>query len=292
MTYAIRAGQYEAVIVNEGAGLASLRRSGRDLVIPHDPADRPAAFNGKVLIPWPNRIAAGTYFYDGTQYTVPITEPENNAALHGLQSWEPWDVVDWTDNAVELVVATRPTDGYPFHLQTFARYELTDEGGLSVRVRTENLGERVAPYGTGTHSYLTCNGALLDECTLLLPAAEVLEVDSNLTPTGRTAVADAGLDLTEEPIVGRLRIDHAFTGLSAEDGQWRVRLRHPESNTAVVLESDEPWVQVYSGEKLDRRGVAVEPMTCPPNAFNSGEDLILLAPGESHEHTLRIYEEA
>ncbi|HWU31187.1 MAG TPA: galactose mutarotase, partial [Microbacterium sp.] len=47
-----------------------------------------------------------------------------------------------------------------------------------------------------------------------------------------------------------------------------------------------PWVQVHTADLPDpaasRRGLAVEPMTCPPDAFNSGTDLIVLEPGAAH----------
>jgi len=54
------------------------------------------------------------------------------------------------------------------------------------------------------------------------------------------------------------------------------------------MEAEDPWCQVYSGEEIGRAGVAVEPMTCPPDAFNSGEDVIVLEPGDSHVFEFRI----
>lgn len=289
MTHRIQAGEYEALIVNEGAGLAALRRGGRDLVHPHDPEQTPIGYSGKVLVPWPNRIEAATYVLDGVRYTVPMNEPENNCALHGFAFGEDWDVVEEDSDAVELRTVTGPLEGYPFQIETSVRYTLSAEDGLGIEIRTTNTGDRTAPYGTGTHAYLTCDGAVADDCVLTVPAAEVLTVDQNLIPVGREGVAEAGLDYRGGAPIGANQIDHAFTSLP--DGQWSVSLNHPESGMTVVLTSDEAWVQVFSGDNIERRGVAVEPMTCPPNAFNTGEDLILLAPGDSHTHRLQIREE-
>mgnify|MGYP000224337579 FL=1 len=57
------------------------------------------------------------------------------------------------------------------------------------------------------------------------------------------------------------------------------------------MSSDVPWVQAYTADELSRPGVAIEPMTCPPNAFNSGEGLVALAVGQSHSFTYRLHEE-
>lgn len=284
----IQSGRYEAVVVNEGAGLAALKHDGRDLILSYDLGERPAGFNGKVLIPWPNRIENATYTFDGQVYTLEMTEPDRNCALHGLKCWDEWETVDATDSAVKLRSVTEASAGYPFRLETIVEYELDADSGIHVEITTTNIGDKAAPYGTGTHAYLTCDGALADECVLTLPAAEVLTVDQNLIPVGREAVAVEGLDFRAGRMIKKTQIDHAFTSLPS--GEWTVSLSHPATGMNVVLSSDEDWVQVFSGDNQGRHGVAVEPMTCAPNAFNSGEGLIILAPGESNTHHLQISE--
>ena len=82
-------------------------------------------------------------------------------------------------------------------------------------------------------------------------------------------------------------LDHAFTDLERdEDGRARVELRDPDAGDELTLWVDEthPYVMVFTGDPLpdvNRRSLAVEPMTCPPNAFRSGEGLIRLEPGQS-----------
>ena len=63
------------------------------------------------------------------------------------------------------------------------------------------------------------------------------------------------------------------------DGSFRV------GDVTVWADDAWPYVQLFSGDRPDvqRRGFAVEPMTCPPNAFNTGEGLIRLEPGDAFE---------
>ena len=60
------------------------------------------------------------------------------------------------------------------------------------------------------------------------------------------------------------------------------RLRGPDGGVEVWAEPDFRWVQVFTPDEFPGSGqaIAIEPMTCPPDALNSGVDLITLAPGE------------
>src|SRR5690606_16937059 len=136
------------------------------------------------------------------------------------------------------------------------RYALTPEAGLTTTITTTNLGTDVAPYGASTHPYLTCDGVAVDECVLVAPAGEVLEVDERLRPLERVSVEGTELDLREPRPLGARQIDHAYTGLPS--GAWAVTLSDPASGLTARMRADAPWVQVYTGEKVGRRGVAVE----------------------------------
>ena len=82
-------------------------------------------------------------------------------------------------------------------------------------------------------------------------------------------------------------LDNAFTDLERdEDGLARVALHDPREGHGLTLWVDEsyPYLMLFTGDPLpdvDRRSLAVEPMTCPPNAFGSGQDLVRLEPGQS-----------
>lgn len=282
----LTSGDYTATVVPVGAGLAGLRRRGRQIVVGHDPAERPPGYLGATLVPWPNRITDGTYQYGGETHQVPINEHATNAALHGLACWSVWEVVAYSSAHVVLELELAPRYGYPFHLRSRVTYRLSADDGLSVDITTTNIGERTAPYGSSTHPYLTCDLQPVDECVLRAPAHSVLTVDDRLRPVSTVPAADAGLALTGTEPLGGKQIDHAYTDLPS-DG-WTVTLTSEERALQVRLHADAPWLQIYSGELVDRQGVAVEPMTCPPDAFNSGTDLVELAAGDSHSLRLRI----
>lgn len=285
----LTAGEYEASVASSGAMLATLTKSGRNIVVPVDvDHDLPVAYQGKSLIPWPNRITGGTYTFAGRTLQVPINESATSAALHGLGCWSDWAIVSRSEDAVTFATDVLPSYGYPFALHVTCTYKVSAETGLSVHISAQNTGANSAPYGVSSHPYLA-NGDGIDECELTVPASLMLQVDERLAPDHLDPVEDAGTDFRNGRKIGTQEVDNAFTGLP--EGEWEVRLSRVGAGTVVMTASD-PWVQVYTGELVGRRGVAIEPMTCAPDAFNSGDGLIVLAPGQSHEFgwTLRLDE--
>ncbi|MDU0348741.1 aldose-1-epimerase [Actinomyces sp. MRS3W] len=309
----LRAGDYEARIATSGATLVHLRRLGHDLVIPFDAdAALPGAWQGKTLVPWPNRIADARYTYRGVDYLVPCNEPETGAALHGLIGWTNFAVAPAPNaateqpSAVTLTLDLPASYAYPWSLHISVCFTLDAATGLTVTTTSTCTGAALspaagvvgapeengvpapAPYGVSCHPYLT-RSVPLDECTLQVPAGRVLDVDAHMAPAGEREVAGTDWDWRTGRLVGITATDNAYTGLPS--GTWQVRLTGGEGGHSVVMEAAAPWVQVYSGEHLARRGVAVEPMTCPPNAFNTGQDLLTLAAGQSHSFTWSLWEE-
>ncbi|HCL5252704.1 TPA: aldose-1-epimerase [Salmonella enterica] len=278
-TILLTAGDYRAQIVTVGAGLAGLTYQGRHLVIPHNPEEMPMAHLGKVLIPWPNRIANGCYQHNGHEYQLPINEHASKASIHGFLAWRNWQVSELTTTKVSLTAFLPPSYGYPFALISQVIYSLHGESGLSVEIISKNIGNEPAPYGAGIHPYLTCNLAPVDGYMLQLPAKQVFAVDAQSNPTHLHAVDELGLNYINQRILGDKRIDHTF---KTDSDEWEMHITDPQQALSVSLRSDQPWLQIYSGEKLHRKGIAVEPMSCPPNAFNSGIDLLLLSPEQQH----------
>lgn len=280
-TAVLTAGGYQAKIVTVGAGIAELTYQGRHLVIPHSPDEMPLAHLGKVLIPWPNRIVNGRYQHEGVEYMLAINDRVSNAAIHGLLAWRDWQICAQQPGAVKLSAFLPPHYGYPFMLLTEATYLLDAESGLHTRIVTTNIGEASAPYGAGVHPYLTCNLADTDDCELTLPAKQVLL-------PGCPALTDAdalGVDFRLPRRIGATQIDHTFKTTGAE---WQVTLTHPQQRMTTRLRSRQPWLQIYTADKLNRKGLAVEPMSCPPDAFNNGMDVVMLAPGKSHTFSFTL----
>ena len=286
-------GPYRAEIAGVGATLRSLTHEGRDLVVPFGLDEVRPLYRGALLAPWPNRVVDGSWDDDGVERQLPVNEVERGHALHGLVQWADW-ASDPADEAgphrASFVTQLAPSDGYPYRLELRAVYELGD-AGLVTTVTATNVGQGTAPYGVAPHPYLVAGEGRVDDWSLLLPAASYLEVtEERLVPTGVHGVTEReGFDFREARPVGDLFVDHAFTEIDADaEGRATVEVVARDGRGVAMswAVSELPWVQVHTGDRpepeLDRLGLAVEPMTCPPDAFTSGVDLVRLAPGESH----------
>ncbi|MCK6080035.1 aldose 1-epimerase family protein [Microbacterium sp. EYE_5] len=301
----IRSGAYEAVIASTGASLRELRHDGRDLIVPFGADEVRPDYRGATLAPWPNRIVDGTYAFEGEDIVTALTEPERSHALHGLVSWADFEQVAASDDSVTLATTIAPQSGYPWRVRVETTYALGADG-LTQTVRARNLSARPAPFGTGPHPYLQAGPAPLDEWTLALPAASVLEVTPDrLSPVALRAVAEHDadrFDRREPRPLGAVQLDHAFTDLETDAGGAAVlRLTDPSGvGVEVTWGAECPWVQVYTGDKPEgpanpdhRNGVAVEPMTCAPDAFNAASydydaGLLVLEPGAEFSASWRI----
>ena len=280
--YTIHHAGYEATIASVGASLRELTFEGRDLVVPFDADEVRPKFRGATLAPWPNRIVGGEYEFDGELHKVALTEPERGHALHGLVGWLDFTLVAQSDAEVTLEGVIQAQLGYPWRVVVTVTNTLTD-AGLATTVTATNTSATAAPWGTGPHPYLVAGSGRVDEWTLDLPAASVLLTTELLAPTELAPVQSAGFDWREPHTVGDVFIDHAFTDFSAA----RVRLTDSSGSGVEMTWGPQcTWVQLHTADLPDpatsRRGLAVEPMTCPPDAFNSGTDLVRLEPGSDY----------
>ena len=285
--HSIASGPYTAVVTARGGALRELRHNGRDLVVGFGPDGKIPDYRGVICAPWPNRLADGKYTYAGKAFEAEINEPERGSALHGLATEQVWELRQATEDSVVLACRVEAGLHYPSDLEVSVAYSLGLDG-LHSTVTSENVGAATAPYGVCPHPYLVAGPGKLDNWTLELPAREFLEVTPDrLLPVGMKSVEQHDFDFRSPRRLGPLKIDHAFTSVS-RDGQGRARVRVQDpAGTGVELEwgAEWPWVQIHTADKPvgpDRLGLAVEPMTCPPDAFNSGVDLLHLKPGEVH----------
>jgi aldose 1-epimerase len=293
--FEIQAAAYTAVVDARGAAVRQLRHSGRDLIVPFPQGGPIPDYRGITAAPWPNRIPDGSYAFDGTRYLVPVNEISRACALHGLVFDDEWSLESKRESSVTLSYVLQPSPGYPFRLKMLIHYHVK-ESGLSANVAATNLSTGTAPYGACPHPYLIAGPAPLGEWTLQLPANEFLEVTPDrLLPVARQRVAGHEFDFRTPRPIATTRIDHAFTDIGFDGhGLAQVVVRDP-GGTGVGIEWNRtlPWVQIHTADKEpplpSRIGLAVEPMTCPPDAFNSGIDLVRLEPGATHEASWRIF---
>ncbi|GGI38578.1 galactose mutarotase [Cnuibacter physcomitrellae] len=290
---------YALDIASIGATVRRVTHEGRDLVVPFEADELRPAYRGAVLAPWPNRVVDGRYDWYGTEHQLPLTEPTRGHALHGLASWLDFSAMEVAPDALTLTAVVEPQAGYPFRVEVAVRYRL-DADGLHTTVTGTNLGTGVAPFGTGPHPYLVAGDSPLDEWTLSLPAETVFEVTPDrLVPAYLDAVAEArggAFDFRSPRVIGATEIDHAFTDLVRDDaGHTTVSVTDTDGRgVAMTWGIDCAWVQIHTADLLPsqgltRLGLAVEPMTCPPDAFNLLIDVIGLAPGESGSASWRLH---
>jgi aldose 1-epimerase len=281
----LRSGEYEAEVVEVGGGIRTLRKGSEDVVAGYGADEMSTGGRGQILLPWPNRIEDGSYEFDGRVHQLGLSEAPSRNAIHGLTRWVNWQLASESATHAAWTYRLHPQSGYPFLLDLSIDYTLSDSG-LRVDISATNAGEGPTPYGHGSHPYLTV-GRRIDDCELTLPATSRCDVDDRGLPGAPEPVVDGPYDFTSARLIADTVFDNPFTGLREDGAPTAVILRDPGSGRTATLTADAayPWLQVYSGETLSsgaREALAVEPMTCPPNAFRSRVDLIVLEAGESH----------
>lgn len=289
-------GRARATITEVAAGIRSYALNGIDLV-EHFPADvQPPMGAGIVLMPWPNRIRDGVWTQNGVRHQLALTEPARSNAIHGLLRFAPYRLVSRTSSSVTLGAPVFAQSGYPFQLQTEVTYALVDDG-LDVTHTVQNTGAADAPVAVGAHPYLKIGDVPTEDLVLRVSAETHLDVDDRLNPVGESPVHATPFDLRTGVRVGDLDLDDGFGAVPSPDGRGEHSLTAPDGR-ALTLWGDESmrYVQVFtprifptrSGSHTDGsdapvpgQAVAIEPMTAPADAFNSGAGLRWLVPGET-----------
>ncbi|MDO7840834.1 aldose epimerase family protein [Sphingomonas immobilis] len=306
-----------ARIISFGATLQSLMtpdREGRlaDIELGYDDiqsyADHPNYWGASVGR-YANRIAGGKFTLDGKAYQLSQNDKANS--LHGgakgfdKRNWRIVAVKSGAQASVTLALTSEAGDqGYPGTLKVTATYALNDAGDLTIDYGATsdaativnltnhaifNLAGEGAPGGVGGHR-------------LTIPASRYTPVDAALIPTGELKpVAGTVFDFTKGKIIeGSLRdgrdpqivagrgVDHNFAldAGATKEPKLAARLEDPASGRVLEVWSDQPGVQVYTGNFLDGTligkqghlyrmgdGIALEPQLFPdtPNqpAFGS-----------------------
>ena len=282
----IEAGSIRAILTEVGATLRTLEAGGVELLDGFAATESSSAGRGQILAPWPNRLEDGRYSFEGVEGRAPLNEPDRANAIHGLVRWLPWRVTSRTPSSVALSCVLHPQPAYPWRLELSVEYAV-GESGLIVSTAASNLSETPAPFGIGFHPYLTVGSPSIDDAHLMIPADRRLVTDERGLPTGEEDVADSDFDFRAAKPIGRIELDTGYSGLiRSADGRVDVELGIAGSGRGLTLWADEGfgYLMVYTGHSLEpvsrrRRGIAIEPMTCPPNAFRSGRDLLRLDPG-------------
>ncbi len=277
-------GEAEAVIAQVAASIRTLRFGGVDLTQPYGEFAKPPSACGIVLVPWPNRVPDGKWTLDGEPQQLDLTEPERQNAIHGLLRFTAYRLVERSPGAVTLGATVYPQHGYPFLLDTEVTYELMDDG-LTVTHRITNESDAPAPVAIGTHPFLQIGDVPTEDLTLTVHAATRFPVDERLNVGQEIAVDGTEYDLRGGRRVGGLELDTAFGDVTFDGDVSAVLSAEDGRSVALWQQPEFPYVHVYTTEAFPRgtevvTAIAIEPMTAPANALNTGQSLKWLNPGE------------
>jgi len=285
----LESGAVRAEIDTVAAALRSLTVDGAALTEPRLDDALPPFCNGIVLAPWPNRVRDAKWTLDGAVQQHDITEPERGGALHGLLQFSDYEVFARSHDTVTLGAFIAPQHGWPFALETSVTYTLTGDG-IRVTHAATNVSGRRAPYAVGTHPFLRVGDTPVEQLTLTAPASTYFEVDEVLNPVAESPVEGTPTDLRQGAVVGSLVLDTAYGSLEHAhpvDGRGVSAWLDAPDGARTTLWQDLDWgyLQVFTTPIFPRpeglgTAVAIEPMTAPPDALNSGQSLIWLEPGD------------
>jgi aldose 1-epimerase len=269
----------EVRAISYGAILVSIRVPDRhatldDVVVGHENLEgylQKSRFFGAVVGRYGNRIANGRFVLDGQTYTLARNNGPNH--LHG--GTQGFDKVVWSSESVQdsrgpQVVFTRTSpdgeEGYPGNLKTRITYTLTERNELIVEYQAST--DKPTPVNLTQHSYFNLagdgSGDVLEH-RLTLNADGYTPVDATQIPTGEIASVDGTpFDFRRETAIGaridadhpQLRIgagyDHNFVLTRKGPGvSHAARVVEPKTGRTLDVETTEPGVQFYSGNRLD-----------------------------------------
>ncbi len=289
--FPIAAGSHAAVVTEVGAAVRRYTVDGVDVTFPFGEDEMAPRCCGVVLVPWPNRIRGGRYSFDGADYQLAITEPETGNAIHGLGRWARWVKVRHEPSSVTLALDVVPQSGWPFEVRVEVTYSLHPDYGLTVSARALNTGSRRLPFGAGFHPYLSLRGEAMGDVTLTVPAARYLVTDEQQVPVGVRDVAGSRYDLRRGVRLKALRFDEGFGALErVADGRAVAVVSTRRGGARVWADPSFDWLQVFTADLVahSTAAIAIEPMTCPADAFNSGTGVIVLEPGAGWQGTWGI----
>ena len=245
-----------------------------------------------LMYPFPSRVYHGIYHFDGEDYVLPMNETMRDNALHGFVHRKPFEVLRHEATADYAYVTvqhkyTGDVPGYPFPFSLTITYRLTATG-LTLTFEARNAGVVKAPAAFGWHPYFTLNNAITDEMTLTLPAQTTITLDEHMIANGTEAVAD---DRRGAFSLKDVSLDTPYVArFSDVDGKKRAisMLRWPENDVSLEVSQSEAlrYVVVYTPPRRD--SIAIEPQSANVNAFNNGDGLTILRPGETFSGDIQV----
>ena len=283
--YSEASGNHLSIVPGFGANITRLSLSGKDIMERHQ-SYREMEINNWYknlpLFPFPNRLDHGRYTWDGIDYQFKINDTITECALHGFAEYAPMQLTRThvLPSSAHIDCRYDYTGGheaYPFPFSLLLMFELSDEEGFNIWFTVENTGDKAMPFGMGWHPYFQLNDNI-DQLTLQLPALELIGLDNRMMPTGKHY--DYSEDGTSFQIGSKV-LDNCFF-VKQKGDRATVKL-YDDSHELEYWQECGPeqlnYIQLFTPPH--RKSIAIEPMSCNINAFNSGSGLWRMEPGES-----------
>ncbi|HLV79883.1 MAG TPA: aldose 1-epimerase [Chthonomonadaceae bacterium] len=298
-----------------------------DVFVPPDPIEglRDVPFTGglPILFPFPNRVRAGTYTFEGQTYHMDKLLAHGwdrgaGQAIHGLVADKAWTVEETLGDdtcaalrcSLQLDAFPDIREQYPFPCRLTVIYRLC-EGSLEMHTEVVNTGGGNMPMGFGIHPWFpvalqpgaTLPGALAAipqerraRAEVRVPADAIWELE-HLMPTGHILPVDTSpdeLDLRGFRPLDGLFFDTIYTrARRGPDGWSESSLRDPQTGLELVQAADSGFREWVLYAPKDRPVIALEPYTCTTDAVNLqprgvGAGLIVLGAGQTWQGDIRF----
>ncbi|MCU1363452.1 MAG: hypothetical protein JWM55_1280 [Acidimicrobiaceae bacterium] len=292
--FAIAHGDQRAVVTEVGATLRTYVKGGLSVIEGFAGEEVPSHARGQVLYPWPNRMGDGEWSFSGRVARPTIDDVAHATAIHGLVRWRPFRVESVNQNRCVLSLLLHPTPEYPFLSEISVAYHLGSLG-LTVTTTVTNRDGVPIPFGVGFHPYLAVTTPTIEGSMLELAAKSYIAVDDRQLPTGEILPLGGHLmDFSKRKSLSGHELDVTYTDLVRDDAGLAVATLEDANGGEIDLSVDRnfAYFQVYTGDGLEkgrrRTSVAIEPMTCPPDALRSGKDVVVLEPGQHWAGSWRL----
>lgn len=291
---------------------------------------------GTLLGRFANRIAGGSFSLDGRNWA--LSRNSGDATLHGGAvgfNRILWQVAmseatseamseatsEATSEAAPVprlvltLVSPDGDQGFPGELRVTATY-LLDADTLSLTLAAQT--DKPTIVNLSAHPYFNLAGPGAGDVLgheVIIPAEAFLPTDSAQIPTGEIrSVANTPFDFRQPRLLGsRIRLpdpqlyhglgyDHCYVlGMDSSAAlRHAVRVHEPVSGRVLDIHTDQPGVQVYTGNKLtgtfaghggrtyrQSDGLALEPQGFPDAPHHANFPSAVLRPGEHYRRTIQ-----
>lgn len=317
----------EVCITNFGARIVSImvpdkHGNMKDVVLGfsniNDYINVPSDF-GAAIGRYANRIKEGKVTLDGETIQLPINNFGHS--LHGgPEGWQyqVYEAKPINDKSIAMIMHSPDGDAnYPGNVTATVTYTLTDDNAINISY--EATTDKKTIINMTNHSYFNLSGDAAKPVTsdiLYINADQFTPVDDTFMTTGEILpVIDTPMDFTVPKVVGERIDEFEFEQLKNGNGydhnwvlntngdvnQLAAKVTSPESGISVEVYTNEPGIQVYTGNFLDgtakgkndiiynqRTGICLEVQHYPDSPNKPEWPSVVLAPGETY-HSTCIY---